>query len=166
MIITEQSLLLKECKDVSLFEAGDIIKKLEHELQNAKDPGIGLAANQIGINAKVCIIRIPGKQKINLINPKIEKKYDLMEFYNEGCLSFPNIFITTKRFNEIVISDILFPAGIVMTGVESVVAQHEIGHLYGETMLDYKITIPFKNKYCWCDSKKKYKVCHLGKVIR
>ena len=72
MIVTSRKSLKKECRDVSLFEAADIIKKLEVELQNSKQPGIGLAANQIGIDAKVCIIRT--KNKLDLVNPIIIEK--------------------------------------------------------------------------------------------
>jgi len=122
-----------------------------------------LAANQIGINKKICIIR--AGSKLDLVNPKIAKTYDLMEA-NEGCLSFPNIFINTKRYNEILVKDDLHSAGIICTGLEAVVVQHEVGHLYGEIMFDYKIEIPKnRNDKCWCNSGKKYKKCHINQMI-
>ena len=164
-IITDASLLKAECNDVKLlFDGGVIIEKLEEELAKSKTPGVGLAANQIGINEKVCIIRIKDVA-INLVNPKIIEKYDLREFRNEGCLSFPNQYLTTKRYNEVFVKDDIHPSGIVCVGLEAVVVQHEIGHLYGETMMDYAIKIPGRNDKCWCDSGKKYKKCHLGKEI-
>lgn len=163
MIITKKEELQKECKEVSIFEASQIIVQLENELANSSG-GIGLAANQIGIDARVCIIR--AKNKLDLINPVIEETYDLMEFDNEGCLSFPDQWITTKRFNEILVKDMLHPAGVVLTGLDAVVVQHEVGHLYGEIMYDYQITRPGPNLPCWCGSGKKYKRCHNGKVIQ
>jgi len=162
MIITEEADLKYKCKDVSLFEAPAIIKELERELQNT---GIGLAANQIGIDAKVCIIRASGTERLDLVNPVITKKYDLMEFYNEGCLSFPDRWILTKRFAEIVVKDALRPAGVILTGLSAVVTQHEVGHLYGETMFDYEIKRPAVNEKCWCGSNRKYKKCHEGKRV-
>jgi len=163
MIVTNRSELKKECRDVSILEAHDIIKKLEDELSNSKIPGVGLSANQIGIDAKVCIIR--AKNKISFVNPKIVEQYDLMEFKNEGCLSFPNKWLLTKRYNEIFVKDALHPAGFILTGINAVIAQHEIDHLYGKTMFEYEIQRPRVNDKCWCGSDKKYKKCHMKKII-
>lgn len=166
MIITDESKLRSECQDVSIFEANDIISKLEEELKSSKNTGIGLAANQIGIDKKVCIIRV-GSLSLNLANPIITEKEDLCLFRNEGCLSFPDQWISTKRYNEIVVKDLFHSAGVVCSGLMAVVVQHEVGHLYGETMYDYEIKIPSgPNMPCWCKSGKKYKKCHMGKEIR
>ena len=88
-----------------------------------------------------------------------------MEFHEEGCLSFPNSYVSTKRYNEIVVSD-LINGKIILIGFEAVIAQHEIGHLNGEVMFDYEIKIPKLNALCWCGNKKKYKDCHNKKVIK
>lgn len=163
MIVTDESLLRQECKEVSIFEGMEIVGKLETELANSTSPGIGLAANQIGIDAKVCIIRT--NNSLNLINPRVVERYDLMEFDNEGCLSFPEQWIATKRYAEVLVKDLLHPEGVVATGLDAVVIQHEVGHLYGETMYDYQIKRPGPNLKCWCGSEKKYKKCHMGKII-
>lgn len=164
MIVTDADQLAKECKDVSLFDGEQILLQLEEELIRSKS-GIGLAANQIGIDAKVCIIRTP-TSKIALINPFLTYQCDKRLFRNEGCLSFPGEWVTTARFNEIVVKDLLHPEGIICVGLEAVVVQHEVGHLYGKLMHDYIIHEPERNKPCWCKSGKKYKKCHLGKEIR
>src|SRR5690242_13677774 len=114
MIITDESKLITECKNVSIFEAPSIIKQLEAELSNSKVAGVGLAANQIGIDAKVCIIRA-NKHHLDLVNPVIVEQYDLCMFDNEGCLSYPNAWLTTKRYNEILVKDLLNPIGVVCT---------------------------------------------------
>ncbi len=166
MIISDKEQLRKICKQVSLFEAPDIIRKLEEELANSKMPGIGLSANQIGIDAQVSIIRL-GKYILDLVNPQITDKYDLCLFSNEGCLSFENEWITTKRYNEICVKDSLHPNGIIATGLLSVVIQHEVGHLFGEVMYDYQIKEPKgRNDKCWCGSDRKFKVCCEGKIIK
>jgi peptide deformylase len=164
MIVTNKSELTKECRDVSLIEANNILQLLEKELANSKIAGVGLAANQIGLDAKICIIR--AQNKIDFINPTIIEQYDLMEFGNEGCLSFPGQWLLTKRYNEILVKDLWHPAGIILVGVDAVVAQHEIGHLYGETMFEYQIERPQVNAKCWCGSDRKYKKCHMRKVIK
>ena len=165
MIITDESKLKKECRDVSLLEAQGIIYNLDNELTDSNIKGVGLAANQIGIDAKVCIIR--SNNKLNLVNPKIINKYDLSLFRNEGCLSYPNQSIMTQRFSEIVVRDLLHPAGIICIGIDAVIVQHEVGHLYGKTMFDYQVQIPEgPNSKCWCGSNKKYKKCCIRKEIK
>jgi peptide deformylase len=164
MIVTDKEKLRAVCKDVSLFEAQDVISKLENELSKS-EIGIGLAANQIGIDAKVCIIK--AKKLFALVNPVIVETFDKSLFANEGCLSFPGEFLTTARFNEIVVRDLLHPAGLICTGLEAVVVQHEVGHLYGELMHDFVVDIPAgRNSLCWCGSNRKYKKCCLGKDIK
>lgn len=170
MIITDKAFLQKPCRDVFIIEhptfTNAVIAQLEEELKNSKVTGIGLAANQIGIDAKICIIRTE-QEKINLANPIIVEKYDLSIFKGEGCLSFPGEWLMTKRYNEIVVKDLYHPAGIILMGLEAVVAQHEIGHLYGELMHDYVITLPLgPNSPCWCGSGKKWKKCCTGKEIK
>ena len=166
MIITNEHELRQPCTDASLFEAQGIIDRLAQELASSKTAGIGLAANQIGINKKVCIIRIEN-YALDLVNPIILDKEDLCLFKNEGCLSFPDEWVSTKRYNEIFVKDLLHPAGVVCTGLTAVVVQHEVGHLYGETMYDYQITMPLgPNSPCWCGSGKKFKKCHTGKEIK
>lgn len=165
MIVTNIDKLKVECKDASIMEAPAIILKLEEALKNSPTPGIGLAANQIGIKLKIAIIRI-GRTKIDLVNPKITKSYDLSEFENEGCLSFPGQNILTKRYNEIVVQGLLNPMGIICVGLEAVAVQHELNHVYGEVMFDYKIRRPKPKEECWCKSGIAYKKCHMRKVIR
>jgi peptide deformylase len=164
MIITDEKLLREPCEDSNVFEAQSIINRLEKELENSKISGVGLAAPQIGIKKKVCIIRT--KDEINLINPVIIEKYDLAEFKDEGCLSFPDQYVLTKRYNEVFVRDIIYPAGIILIGIDAVVAQHEIDHLYGKIMFEHQIKRPKVNEKCWCKSGKKYKKCHIKKVIK
>jgi peptide deformylase len=164
MIITDLDQLKRPCKNISLFEAQEVISKLENELYNSPVKGIGLASNQIGLQVAVCIIRI-NQTKIDLVNPIITQQYDLSEFEGEGCLSFPGEHLLTKRYAEVVVQDSLHPIGLVLVGIEAVVAQHEISHLNGETMHQYQIVRPTVNQKCWCE-KSKYKKCHMNKIIR
>ena len=163
MIITDELKLNTPCENASIFEAPAIISKLWEELD--KHPhGAGLAASQIGILKRVCIIK-HHKTKIALVNPKIIETYDHMEFHNEGCLSYINQYIITNRYNEILVKDDINPNGFVSTGFEAVIIQHEIDHTLGITMIDRQIEIPLINEKCWCGSGKKYKKCHQGKRI-
>ena len=57
--------------------------------------GCGLAASQIGILRRVCIIDV-GDGIIELINPVIVEQSGV-QYEEEGCLSFPGEFGKTKR---------------------------------------------------------------------
>jgi len=69
MIITDKKKLKKPCKKVkSLTKGLDIGNKLLAELAQYPS-GVGLAANQIGLDARVCVVKVINP--IVLVNPKI-----------------------------------------------------------------------------------------------
>lgn len=134
MILTDKKEITRPCKDTNIFEGSQIIRLLEEELINSKEPGIGLAAPQIGVYKKVLIVRV--KDKVDLINPVIIEQHDPIVFEGEGCLSFPGQSVNTLRYAEIFVKDVLHPSGIVCTGLEAVAVAHEIDHLNGITMFE------------------------------
>ena len=97
--------------------------------------GVGLAANQVGINKRVCVISVI--KPIILVNPKIVGKFGKINF-KEGCLSFPGDYIITERYAEIAVKADNHPAMIYFSveknALECVCVQHEIDHLDGITM--------------------------------
>lgn len=144
MIITEVSRLQTKCEAVSSFnfnEGEEIAVQLLKELTESKS-GIGLAANQIGINKRVCVINV--KEPIVLINPKIVETSEQQFIFPEGCLSFPNQHIRTNRFVSIVVEadnhegQLSFSAESedINDALECACVQHEIDHLDGVTMFD------------------------------
>lgn len=133
-----------------------------------KEPGIGLAANQIGINKQVCVISVPRKDpedgktihfRRTFINPIIVEKKDPFIFTKEGCLSFPGSWVETIRFYEVIVKCDLNKEGILLKGLEAVCAQHEVDHLNGITMYDRRKQKYGVNGPCPCESGKKYKKC-------
>ena len=141
MIIKNREKLETPCKVVSIKEGEEIGVRLLHELRESEN-GIGLAANQIGINKRVCVINV--KEPLVLINPNIidvsEEKFP----FAEGCLSFPNDKIKTLRHNWIKVhadnhdSTLVFSAESkdINDAFECACVQHEIDHLDGITMFD------------------------------
>ena len=72
MITKNINELNKPCTSVSSIEDGEeIAAKLLNELTNSKN-GVGLAANQIGIQKRVCVVNV--KEPVVLINPKMVYK--------------------------------------------------------------------------------------------
>ena len=142
MIITEVSKLQTLCEEVSSVEEGEEIgAQLLKELTETKS-GIGLAANQVGINKRVCVINV--KEPLVLINPKIVETSEETFVFPEGCLSFPNKHIRTNRFVSVVVEadnhegQLSFSADSseVDDAFECACVQHEIDHLDGVTMFD------------------------------
>jgi len=142
MIITEESKLKLMCEEVKTIKEGeDIGAQLLKELAQTKT-GIGLAANQIGINKRVCVVNV--KEPLVLINPKIVERSEEEFIFPEGCLSFPNKHIRTKRNVSIVVEadnhteQLSFSADSkdVNDAFECACVQHEIDHLDGITMFD------------------------------
>ena len=147
MIIEDKSKLEIKCSPVSVKEGEEIGVRLLHELRQSEN-GIGLAANQIGINKRVCVINV--KEPIVLINPKIVEKSKEQFVFPEGCLSFPDSKIKTQRHQDIVVTadnhdgKLSFSANSkdINDAFECVCVQHEIDHLDGVTMFDRE----FKNE--------------------
>ncbi len=99
--------------------------------------GVGLAANQAGLDLRILTIDI-GRQKFKVVNPKIIRKSGSIVF-NEGCLSFPGINLDIKRANEVwveFLDENNKEKEIHAQGLLSVVFQHEIDHLNGVLFID------------------------------
>lgn len=170
MIITDESILRKPCENAELSDVGSIIDQLDRDLiDSAKKgyPGIGLAGPQINIHKKVCIVRINDEYRVDLVNARIEKGYDKAIFNHEGCLSFPDRYEKTMRYQEIVVKNDVPPYNFIATGLFAVVIQHEIDHLNSILLPDVALpelnqTIKRKirpNDVCLCGSGKKFKKC-------
>ncbi len=141
-IVTDIEQLNKPCRDVTIEEGEKIATELFKTLVKSRT-GVGLAANQIGIDANVCVINV--KEPIYLINPRYVETHGEM-YFDEACLSFPGKTVKTKRFHTVIIEADNFEAPIGFTSLsgnptdalETAAVQHEIAHLNGETMWDYE----------------------------
>ena len=171
----DNPLIQKKLRSVSVEEGYEIATKLFQILNERKD-GIGLAANQVGIDASVAVVNV--KEPIVLVNPEIVSKEEEIRYY-EGCLSYPKKGCHTKRYKTIEVkvdnieSNMTFGAGDTDTDLlESVCVQHEIDHLNGMRILDRAQELIFRrdkpkigrNEPCPCGSGKKYKKCCLIKI--
>lgn len=174
-IITDTKELTKPCEDVSSFDEAMSIADQLYKVLGTTD-GIGLAANQIGINKKVFVISVPegyvdenGKVRtsyrcMTFANPKIVKLEDPVIFSNEGCLSFPGESIETIRYDKVVIQDLLAPEGRTLQGLRAIVCQHEFDHTQSVVMHRRKKNAQGVNDPCPCNSGLKYKKCCMSKL--
>src|SRR5437879_12946300 len=84
----ENPVLLEKAKKVARIDAS--IQRLLDDLTETMlaAPGAGLAANQIGVALRVCVVKGDDKQIWGLVNPEVVKKDGVQVGY-EGCLSYP-----------------------------------------------------------------------------
>lgn len=83
-------------KKFSKKEVGELVARMRRIMRTAN--GIGLSANQIGLDFKVFVAEVPdakgGTKFYAVFNPKIEKAGEEVVGYEEGCLSVPGTWAT------------------------------------------------------------------------
>ncbi len=143
--VVDESVLRKKCKKVSTHQGRIIGDNLIRILKENND-GIGLAANQVGIDAAVCVVCVD--KPMIFVNPKIVGKFG-KSYFQEACLSVPGEYIITERWTDIVVVDDLSNDQRVFSfeknALECVCVQHEIDHLNGILMLDRAIEMEIFN---------------------
>ncbi len=102
--------------------------------------GCGLAAPQIGVLRRYCIIDV-GDGVIELVNPVIIEKQG-EQYESEGCLSVPGNYKTTKRPMKVTVRAQDRHGNKIIVEGEGLKARalcHEIDHLDGILFLDRAI---------------------------
>jgi len=148
-------------KAVSIENIDDSIKRLAKDLLDTmySTNGLGLAAEQIGRTEAICVIDVPAsididettKKRINpgikmpiiMLNPVITRM-EGEQVGQEGCLSFPDIFVTIKRAAQVEVKflnisgkeDVLEVSGLIARTV-----QHEVDHLNGILLVNRMSTV-------------------------
>ncbi len=117
-------------------ELGVIVKKMKSAMIEAD--GVGLAANQIGLNMNMFVARTyhnEGHGKFYAaINPVIEKTGGEKLLLKEGCLSVPGKRGVVERFEKLTLKGFDKsgkPLKIKAWGLLAHVFQHEVDHLNG-----------------------------------
>lgn len=104
--------------------------------------GIGLAANQIGITKNVFVLgskNIPGYEPMAVFNPKILEVSKDTELFKEGCLSYPDLWLTIKRPKAIIAEYQNSQGEVITAEMDGLIArcfQHEFDHLKGICFVD------------------------------
>ena len=118
--------------------------------------GVGLAANQVGIPQKLCIIDLSLREDkaplIVLINPLIVERDGSVEA-EEGCLSIPGYLTSIKRAEKVFLKGVNREGKDIAIEAEGLLAraiQHELDHLEGLLLIDRMSPIKrefFKRRY-------------------
>ena len=98
--------------------------------------GVGLSANQIGIKERafVMISDMESQDTITCFNPKIVKESKEMVTLEEGCLSFPDVYLEIARPESIIVKyedEGKESHKIELTGFIARIFQHEYDHMEG-----------------------------------
>ncbi|MEU4270267.1 peptide deformylase [Streptomyces sp. NPDC026092] len=138
--------LHRECKDVTEFD--DKLAALIDDMfasQKAAE-GVGLAANQIGVDLKVFVYDCPDDEGVRhtgvVVNPVLQElpaEQRVLDESNEGCLSVPTAYAELARpdFAEVHGQDAQGnPIKVRGTGYFARCLQHETDHLYGFLYID------------------------------
>jgi peptide deformylase len=138
--------LHRECRDVTEF--GPELAALVDDMfasQRAAE-GVGLAANQIGVDLKVFVYDCPdddGVRHVGVVcNPVLEElpaDRRRLDDSNEGCLSVPGAYMELARPDLAIVRglDALGnPIRVQGTGYFARCLQHETDHLYGRLYID------------------------------
>lgn len=96
--------------------------------------GVGLAANQVGINKRFCVFNYTPILVSYMINPEIVSHSKKAGSMLEQCLSLPGLNVPKKRYSEITVKwqnmqGLWFER--VFRGLAARIIQHEIDHLNG-----------------------------------
>lgn len=146
IILVPDPVLKAEAKEVQTVGA-DIQKQLDRMLKTMYDaPGIGLAANQVGLLNRVIVMDLADREEGEecdpwfMVNPEVIWESGEMSVMQEGCLSIPQQFADVERPAEVRVKYLDYngkQAEMQASGLLSHCVQHEIDHLNGVLFTDY-----------------------------
>ncbi|HBG05902.1 MAG: peptide deformylase [Geobacteraceae bacterium GWC2_58_44] len=140
-------ILKTPCPPVQVIDAA--VRQLVDDLVDTMHAGpgsVGVAAPQIGVSLRVCVIDVSknryGKENnhglLLMVNPEILARSG-SAVMREGCMSVPDYTGDVERATEVTLR-YSEPDGTVRelhaTGFEAVAIQHEMDHLDGMLFLD------------------------------
>ena len=134
----DQPVLREKAKKVARVDTS--IQRLIDDLAETMlaAPGAGLAAPQIGVPLRVCVVKGDDNQIWALVNPEIVK-HDGVQVGYEGCLSYPGWVGEVARYENVTVKGRNRrgkEVRIKSTGFTARAFQHELDHLDGVLFID------------------------------
>jgi peptide deformylase len=138
ILTAEEPILRERAKKVTSFDPS-LGRLLDDMLETMRDaPGVGLAANQIGVPLQVAVIELEEKVT-ELVNPELVKgSGEIVDW--EGCLSIPGFVAEVARHAKVTVKARDRHGKEFRVKGEELFAralQHEIDHLNGVLYIDY-----------------------------
>lgn len=150
IIIVPDPVLKQTAQPVARVD--DVLRaQLDKMLETMYDaPGIGLAANQVGMLNRVFVMdctarqdedgEAPQRNPVCMVNPEIVWQSEQFSVMEEGCLSIPGQFAEVERPAIVRVKYLDYhgkEAEREVSGLESHCVQHELDHLNGVLFVDY-----------------------------
>jgi peptide deformylase len=136
--------LHRRCADVTVFD--DELQQLVADMfaSMAAAEGVGLAANQIGVDARVFVVDCPDESETNVVAHVVNPVLHLptgreLDIDSEGCLSVPGVRADVGRPATAYVTGVDMhgePVRIDGTGLLARCLQHETDHLDGLLYVD------------------------------
>jgi peptide deformylase len=139
-----EDILRRNAQDITNID-GELVEFLNSLIVTMKEAkGLGLAANQVGLAKRAYAVDLSYfdvvKSPLVIINPKIADTSGQTVMAEEGCLSFPGLYIEVERPEKATIvgidkngKDITIEA----SGLVARVFLHELDHLDGKLFIDH-----------------------------
>ncbi|MDZ4278505.1 MAG: peptide deformylase [Dehalococcoidia bacterium] len=143
--------LRQKAKKVRTID-GSIQKLIDDMIETMRDaPGVGLAANQVGVSLRVIVIEVPAEEEdersdapqrelYTLINPQIVKRSGERRL-DEGCLSVPGYKAAVPRSVSVIVKGLNRDGREVrIKAQDNLLAEaleHEIDHINGVLYIDH-----------------------------
>jgi peptide deformylase len=133
-------------KAEDLTKADILSNEIQTLIEDMKDTchiigGLGLAANQVGSTANLCIYSTPGETGFKvLINPRLVGRMEKFSSKGEGCLSLPEQYFNVPRYKKLRVTGLdghAKPIDIITKSKHlAKILMHELDHLKGITIID------------------------------
>jgi peptide deformylase len=126
--------------DFNNLDAISVSSEMIELMDNAG--GIGLSANQVGLDAQIFVMKphlLENKEPFALINPELESVTVNYEEMPEGCLSHPDLFLKVKRPKGVIAKYLDINAKeckIELYDIDARCFLHEFDHLQGIEFTD------------------------------
>ena len=143
---------IKKAGDPVLKEICKPVEKIDKRLRNFLDDmaetmyaseGVGIAAPQVGVAIRACVVDVDKKNRYDMINPVITYR-EGVAVGEEGCLSCPDLFGDVERAEKIrveYISRFNKKKTLEAEGLLARCIQHELDHLDGKLFIDIATNI-------------------------
>ena len=140
-LVRENDPILKQTAPIFDFDNADIVPALLSEQMHEAmrhHGGVGLAAPQVGLLLRVFVMDVQGITR-TCFNPKVMAFSSTAEKAEEGCLSFPNLWLSVSRSRTIDVEYQNIFGNLVNETFEGLAARcysHETDHLNGIRFID------------------------------
>lgn len=136
-LVLDPNPILKQCAEQWNFDLDKNAEEVESEMIQLMESfnGIGLAGNQVGLLKRVFVIKLKdSSEPFAVFNPTVISASDELQDSEEGCLSFPDLWLGVKRPKKIeaaYLDKYGNECKITLSGIDARCFLHELDHLNG-----------------------------------